>query len=133
MASRNEAFAGTHTALWMFEGSPEISPELQNELTDPAHELYFSDVSAWEIVIKHAIGKLPLPSAPEIFVSEMVVEHGLVSRSISLGAIFQWGKLPMIHRDPFDRLLVAQAIDDGLTLVSCDSEIRKYPVPCLWK
>lgn len=62
----------THSALWMFAGSPEISPALQQDLTDPANELFFSDASAWEIVIKHTLGKLTLPSPPEVFVPAMV-------------------------------------------------------------
>jgi PIN domain nuclease of toxin-antitoxin system len=123
----------THSALWMFAGSPEISPELELDLTDPENDLYFSEVSAWEIVIKHALGKLKLPASPEIFLPEMVTQHCLARHPISLDAIFEWGKLPMIHRDPFDRLLVAQAIRERFTLVSCDPEIQKYTVPIHWR
>jgi PIN domain nuclease of toxin-antitoxin system len=123
----------THAALWFFMGAPEISPTLQEDLTDPAHALYFSDASAWEIVIKHTLGKLRLPSAPETFIPAMVSQHGMAWLPVSSGAIFHWGKLPMIHRDPFDRLLVAQAIYEDCRLVSCDREIRKYPVKIHWK
>lgn len=123
----------THSALWMFAGSPEISPALQHDLTDPANELYFSDASAFEIVIKHTLGKLSLPSPPEVFLPAMVSQHGIARLAISSEAIFEWGKLPMIHRDPFDRLLIAQSIREGCALVSCDPEIRKYPVSVHWK
>ncbi|MSU21262.1 MAG: type II toxin-antitoxin system VapC family toxin [Pedosphaera sp.] len=123
----------THSALWMFAGSPEISPALQQDITAPANQLYFSDASAWEIVIKHTLGKLPLPSPPEVFVPAMVNQHAITRLAISSEAILEWGKLPMIHRDPFDRLLVAQAIREGCTLVSSDAEIRKYPVAVHWK
>ena len=65
----------THTALWMFAGSPEISPALEQDLTDPANDLFFSDASAWEIVIKHSLGKLALPSPPEVFVTSPDISH----------------------------------------------------------
>ena len=78
--------------------------------------------------LKHALGKLPLPSLPDDFVPAMVAQHGMSRLPISLEAIFECGKLPMIHRDPFDRLLIAQAIREGCSLVSCDPEIRKYQV-----
>lgn len=62
----------THSALWMFAGSTQISVPLKDDLTDPAHELFFSDASAWEIVIKHTLGRLPLPEPPAVFVSSML-------------------------------------------------------------
>lgn len=67
------------------------------------------------------------------FVSTMVAQNGLAQLPISLEAIFEWGRLPMIHRDPFDRLLIAQAIRENCSLVSCDPEIQKYPVAIHWK
>ena len=63
----------------------------------------------------------------------MVAQHGMARLPVSLEAIFEWGKLPMIHRDPFDRLLIAQAIREGCSLVSCDPEIQKYQVPIHWR
>ena len=117
----------------MFAGSPEISEELQHDLTDPANELLFNDVSAWEIVIKHAIGKLSLPSPPDKFVPEMVTGHGMARLPISQKAIFEWGKLPLIHRDPFDRFLIAQANREGCSLVSADPDVKKYQVGIHWK
>jgi PIN domain nuclease of toxin-antitoxin system len=123
----------THSALWMFAGSPQISAALRDDLTDPAHELFFSDASAWEIVIKHALGKLALPGPPATFVSSMLVQHGVARLPISLEAIYEWGQLPMIHRDPFDRMLVAQAIREGCGLVTCDPKIQAYSVAIHWR
>ena len=123
----------THSALWMFAGSPQISAALQDDLTDLAHELFFSDASAWEIVIKHALGKLPLPGPPATFVSSMLAQHGIVRLPISVEAIYEWGQLPMIHRDRFDRMLVAQAVRGGCALVTCDPEIQKYSVAIHWR
>ncbi|MBE7499523.1 MAG: type II toxin-antitoxin system VapC family toxin [Verrucomicrobiales bacterium] len=123
----------THSALWMFAGSPSISVALQHDLTDPAHELFFSDASAWEIVIKHSLGKLPLPEPPSTFVPSMLVQHGIARLPITLEAIFDWGRLPAIHRDPFDRMLIAQAVRHGCALVTCDPEIQKYSVTVHWR
>jgi len=123
----------THSALWMFAGSAEISEDLQKDLTDPENEVFFSDASAWEIVIKHALGKLLLPAPPEIFVPEMVGRHGLEQQPITWNVIFEWGKLPFIHRDPFDRLLVSQAREEGFLLVSRDTEICQYEVAVHWR
>ena len=122
----------THAALWMFAGSPEIGQDLQAVLTDPAHDLYFSDASAWEIVIKHQIGRLPLPEAPGRWVPRMVRQHRLSPLPIDRSAIFRWGALPRIHRDPFDRMLVAQALCEDLQLVSRDPEVARYPVKTFW-
>ena len=122
----------THTALWVFAGSAEIGAELQAVLTDPANELRFSDVSAWEIVVKHQLGKLPLPDAPERWVPRMVEQHHLSPLPIRQDAIFRWGTLPMIHRDPFDRLLVAQAACEDCQLVTRDPELVRYPVKTFW-
>lgn len=115
----------THTALWMFAGSREISTGLESDLTDPANELFFSDASAWEIVIKHSLGKLVLPTTPDVFITTMVAQHNITRLPISMEAILMWGMLPMIHRDPFDRLLVAQANCEACSLVSRDPEILK--------
>ena len=123
----------THSALWMFAGSTEISPLLEQDLTDPANELLFSDASMWEIVIKHSLGKLSLPSPPDVFLPEMISQHRIAQMPIAPEAIFEWGRLPMIHRDPFDRMLIAQAACSGCSLVSRDSEIRKYSVQVHWR
>ncbi len=123
----------THTALWMYAGSKAISPELERDLTDPANDLFFSDASAWEIVIKDALGKLALPSPPEVFIPSLVAQHGMTRLPISWESIFEWGRLPMLHRDPFDRLLIAQANCEACSLVSRDPEICQYRVAIHWK
>lgn len=88
----------THTALWMFAGSSRIGPALQSVLTDAGNEVFFSDASAWEIVIKHSLGKLPLPQVPDLWVPRMVEQHLLGSLPIDRDAVFRWGTLPPIHR-----------------------------------
>ncbi len=122
----------THTALWMFAGSPRIGPDLQSVLTDPSNEVFFSDASAWEIVIKHSLGKLPLPEGPDLWVPRMVEQHLLGSLPIQREALFRWGTLPPIHRDPFDRLLAAQADCSGCDLVTCDPVLNRYPIQTVW-
>jgi PIN domain nuclease of toxin-antitoxin system len=99
---------------------------------DPDHECYLSAVSTWEIAIKHALGKLPLPEPPDRFIPEQRERHGIEPLPLHEQATLQLPKLPPLHRDPFDRMLVCQAIADGLTLLTPDEQLARYPVSTLW-
>jgi PIN domain nuclease of toxin-antitoxin system len=118
--------------MWVFEGSDRIEAELRDDLTDLRHEVYFSDVSLLEVVIKHQIGKLELPKLPSRILLPLARKHGLELRPHGIEAIFGLEELPMLHRDPFDRLLVAQARSQRLTLVTPDPLIQQYDVACRW-
>ena len=82
--------------------------------------------------MKHAIGKLPLPDDPTVFVPEQRAKHDIDLLPIGELEALQVGKLPLLHRDPFDRILIAQAIAEGLVLVTNDSKIATYPVRVVW-
>jgi PIN domain nuclease of toxin-antitoxin system len=123
----------TCAALWYFEGSAELRPSLRETLTNPASEVFFSDVSLLEIVIKHQIGKLPMRKKPSLLIPHLVEAHGLDTLPIRARDILRLESLPMHHRDPFDRLLVAQAIDNKLTIVSPDPLLRAYGADILWR
>jgi len=118
----------TCVLLWMFEGSDRISPELQSALTDLDNELYFSDVSLLEIVIKYQLGKLPLPRAPSRLILPLARKHMVDLWPHDATSILGLEALPLLHRDPFDRLLVAQARAHALTLVTPDTKIHQYDV-----
>ena len=122
----------TCVAIWFFEGSERIPAHTRNLLRDPIHELYLSDVSILEIVIKHALGKFPLPESPSLLIPSLARKHLMDTLPLSTDAIFGLEELPSLHRDPFDRLLIAQARCWDLTLVTPDPLIRQYPVQCLW-
>lgn len=114
-------------------GEPARLSERSLELLgDPGSELSLSAVSAWEIAIKYAAGKLRLPEPPSIFVERRIEEDRLLALPISHRHALRAGELPPHHRDPFDRLLIAQAQLERLTLLTADRELAKYDVPIHW-
>jgi len=118
--------------LWLAAQPTRLSPAATMALNDDAHELFVSDVSVWEIVLKHQAGKLPLPESPRAWIPKQVEFFQLRSLPAVTEAIFKSGELPDLHRDPFDRLLAAQAIVGGFQLVSPDRPFRDLGVDCLW-
>lgn len=122
----------TCVALWHFEGSARISADLRDVLTDPSNDLYLSDISILEIVIKHRIGKLPLPRPPSRIARPLAMKHLMDILPLTTSAVFRLESLPDLHRDPFDRLLVCQALDSRLELITPDPLVRQYCVRTLW-
>lgn len=101
-------------------------------MRDPANDVGLSAVSAWEIAVKHRLGRLRLPDEPTRFVPRERRRHRIAERPFTEGAALLEARLPPIHRDPFDRALVAHAIEAGAVIVTPDDEIRRYPVRTLW-
>jgi len=122
----------TCTFLWIVGGARELSPRAREVFADPANEAFLSAASAWEIAVKHRLGRLPLPRAPGEFVPEQRAAHGIEPLSMDEEAALHVAKLPDMHHDPFDRMLVAQALVGGLVLLTPDDSIRQYPVRVLW-
>jgi PIN domain nuclease of toxin-antitoxin system len=122
----------TVTFLWVVEGSKQLSPRALELYQSPEHEVFLSVVSAWEIAVKNELGRLPLPERPDRFVPAMREQHLVESLPLVESAVLQVGKLPALHKDPFDRMLVCQAIDGALTIVTPDDLVRQYPVPTVW-
>jgi len=122
----------THVFLWAVGDDPRLSKDASLAFLDPNNKLYFSIVSYWEICIKHALGKLELTANwPRAFDNEMAT-NGIrwlsLEKEHCLGII----DLPPFHRDPFDRLLVAQAIHEDLMLVTRDANFTNYKIDTLW-
>jgi PIN domain nuclease of toxin-antitoxin system len=122
----------TCTFLWAIAGGDEISEAARAALVDPEHDVFLSSVSAWEIAVKHALGKLPLPEPPVRYVPAQRKARGIEPLALDEEAALHLAKLPPLHRDPFDRMLVCQALAGGLTLVTPDPDIARYPVRVLW-
>ena len=118
--------------LWLAEDDARLSAVAREAIVDPANDVFLSAASAWEIAIKHGLGRLRLHMAPDEYVPEQRLLHRIEILGIDEDATLQAGKLPDLHRDPFDRLLIAQAIVHGLTIVTPDRLIRGYTVPILW-
>jgi PIN domain nuclease of toxin-antitoxin system len=122
----------TCTFLWMADDAPELSAQARAIVTDPNNEVYLSAASVWEIAIKYALGKLPLPELPRQFVPVQRTLLGLTTLPIEEAAVLALDRLPALHRDPFDRILICQALTHGLVIVSPDPQIQQYPISSLW-
>ncbi len=122
----------TCTFLWTVIGAKELSPAARAILADPENEVFLSAVSAWEIAVKHALGKLPLPRDPVTYIPEKRAQHAIAPLPLDEAAALFASKLPPLHADPFDRALICQAIAAGLTILTPDEAIRRYAVPTAW-
>ena len=122
----------TCTFLWWSAGDRRVPKAVRSAVSDPAHEVYVSTVSVWEVMIKYQVGRLPLPRSPERFLREQRERHGFRSLPIDEASVLQLPRLPPLHKDPFDRVLVCQAIEHGMTLLTPDPLIAQYPVRISW-
>jgi PIN domain nuclease of toxin-antitoxin system len=122
----------TCTFLWSIAGGAEVSEAARLELASPENDVFLSAVSAWEIAMKHALGRLPLPEAPARYVPAQRAMRGIAELPLDEAAALQLAQLPDLHRDPFDRMLVCQALSGGLVIVTPDAAIQRYPVRTLW-
>jgi len=122
----------TCTFLWIAADSPELSARARELFRSPDNEVFLSAGSAWEIAIKHSLGRLPLPDVPERFVPDMREAHAVSPLPIDEEAALHLSRLPDLHRDPFDRLLVSQAIVHGLTILTSDPLVTQYPARTIW-
>lgn len=122
----------TATFLWWVAGDRTVSAEARAAIADPTRRVFLSSVSAWEITVKHGLGKLPLPESPLALIPKWRRDHEFEELALCEAAVLQLPRLPLLHRDPFDRMLVCQSIEHGLTIVTPDEAIRDYPVRTLW-
>jgi PIN domain nuclease of toxin-antitoxin system len=121
----------THCWLWMETAPQRLSERTRALLEDPDNELYLSAASSWEIAVKYALGKLPLPELPARYVVSRLQRSGISSLAVEHAHALQVAELPHHHRDPFDRLLVAQAMVESLPLLTADPQMEPYGVQIL--
>ena len=121
----------THAFIWWDSDPSRLSAAAEAAIRDPANEVWLSVVSVWEMVIKGQMGKMPHRLPLERVVAEQQA-NGLKIVSVTLAHVLAVDNLPAVHKDPFDRLLVAQAIAEGAELVSADRVFAHYPVSVLW-
>ncbi len=117
----------THVLLWWLSEPERLFPRAHDAIASGENEVFLSAVVVWEIRIKQGLGKLQLPAAFRSVLSD----QAFVDLPMTAEHAHAVGQLPAIHRDPFDRMLVAQALCEGLTVVTRDRSIRAYPAPCL--
>ncbi len=118
--------------LWITTDDAQLSETARQIFKNPYNEIFLSSVSAWEIIVKNGIGKLPLPSLADEFIASQRIKHEIDSLPLTEKAVFHLNKLPNYHKDPFDRMLICQAIEHDLTILTSDSLIVQYPVNTAW-
>lgn len=122
----------TCTFLWASQQPSKLSKVAAAAMDEPLTELFVSDVSLWEITLKHSAGKLPLPGDPRVWIPAKFSFHGFQHLPMAVNDIFLSGELPRVHEDPFDRVLAAQAIGAGMSILSPDSPLSLLGASRLW-
>ncbi|HOC58886.1 MAG TPA: type II toxin-antitoxin system VapC family toxin [Smithellaceae bacterium] len=122
----------THTFLWWINDAVQLSAKARSTIAEADNEIFLSIASCWEMAIKASLGKLRLTKPVEKFVTEQLTVNSFGLLNIQLHHAAKVEILPFHHRDPFDRLLIAQAITEKLTMISSDSVFADYGVPVIW-
>ena len=121
----------THIFLWFISGDTKLPTDIRDAVRDPGNAVYLSVVSIWETVVKYQLGRLPLPEPPETYLPKQRDRHQISSLALDEHSVVQLAQLPALHRDPFDRMLICQALQNDLTLATVDAAIRTYSVSLL--
>src|SRR3989344_6085897 len=114
--------------LWIITGSKKLSKKAAEIFISKNNKIYLSTASVWEIIVKYKLGKLPLPSNPAEYIPKRRLIHGIDSLPLEETDVIELWKLPDLHKDPFDRMLVCQARARDLIILTPDKLIRNYPV-----
>ena len=118
--------------LWFQADSPHLSPTARAHILDPANEVYLSAVSVWEVARKYARGGISLPSHPSTLIPAIREASGIASLSLTETDALAAEKLQLFHKDPFDRMLIAQALMGGFAIITSDRAFEPYPVRVIW-
>ena len=122
----------THAFLWWIVDDNRLSSKALQLISNGGNEVFFSTVSAWEIVVKTGLGRVELPEPVERFLPAQLHANGFQVLPIHLSHALGVGDLPEVHKDPFDRMLVSQAVIERMTIVSGDRQLHGYPVAIEW-
>jgi PIN domain nuclease of toxin-antitoxin system len=122
----------TQCLLWWFTEPERLNVRAIEQIVSEDNQLLFSVASAWEIAIKVSIGKLPLPEPVDVYIASRMQQLGIKYLDIVFPHVCKVATLPLLHRDPFDRILIAQAQIERLTLVTADEILTNYDVDLLW-
>jgi len=127
-----KALLDTHVFLWWTLDAPRLPKRVRRFVQDPANALVFSVASAWELAIKAQLRKLTLPDRVEQFIQEQLDLNAILPLPVQLEHALQVAELPAHHRDPFDRLLIAQSLVERLPMITGDPFIARYQVETIW-
>jgi PIN domain nuclease of toxin-antitoxin system len=126
------ALLDTHVILWFLAGDMRLSQNARDLIESANRTLYLSSIVAAEISMKHGRGKLKLPEPPKVFLPKILVDLRLSSLEFSISHGSRIGELPDHHRDPFDRILVTQALYEKIPIVTADNVMPRYGVQIIW-
>lgn len=118
--------------LWVIQDSPRLSKKARNLFLNENNMVYLSVVSIWEMVVKYQLKRLPLPKSPNVFISKQCYLHDIGILPLEDLAIYELLNIPLLHNDPFDRMLVCQARAHQLVILTPDSLVTDYPVKSVW-
>ena len=122
----------TCTFLWIITDADELTDKARELFIKPDNDVYLSVVSEWEMAVKYKLGRLPLPENPQQYIPDQREKHAIASLSLDEESALHIIRLPEIHKDPFDRMIVSQALVHGFTIVSPDEFIHQYPARVIW-
>jgi len=122
----------TAPLLYLMGQEDSVPVSVRRELADPKTEVFYSQISLWEIQLKFQLGKLSMPDEPAVVLPRELARYGFTQLDLTDAAIYGLSRLPSVHKDPFDRMLVVQAKLTGSTLVSPDKIFSQYPVSVRW-
>jgi len=126
-----KAILDTHAFLWAIAGDTRMSQHARDLFGGPS-DLSLSIASIWEIVVKVQLGKLDLPQPAGPYILGKLAENRIKTLAVNLDHLLAFERLPMHHRDPFDRMLIAQSMEEKLPLVTADRVFEKYPIRIIW-
>jgi PIN domain nuclease of toxin-antitoxin system len=127
------ALLDTHSFLWFVGGDARLSASARQVIEDLGNEIFISTASLWEIAIKVNLGKLDLGAPYEQFIPAELQRQKIAVFPIEVSHLSEVAKLPLHHRDPFDRLIIAQALTEGMPIISVDEVLDDYGVQRIWK
>ncbi len=128
----NRYLLDTHTFIWWVEDSPKLSPAASNTISCLENNCYLSLASAWEMAIKISLGKLKLATSLKRFITKNIAANDFKILPIDFSHINRIESLPFHHRDPFDRLLIVQAMTEQMPIISADTTLEAYTVKRIW-
>ena len=127
-----KALLDTHAFIWWVTDDSRLSSTARGIIADEGNVLFLSAASAWEIVIKVRLGKLNLPEPPETYIPSRLTMNRFESLPIQMVHALQVVNLPDFHRDPFDRIIIAQSQVEKMPIVTVDTQVTRYPVDVIW-
>jgi len=122
----------THAFIWFVEDSPLLSADAKSSIGDPGSEVFLSIASVWEMAIKVSLNKLRFSQPFDLFLPHQLRINDIATLNVTLEHAMAVSKLPLHHRDPFDRMIIAQSLTEGIVVVSVDAAFDRYGVTRLW-